>query len=71
MCGIVGITANESVSSNIIGAMKKLEYRGYDSSGIAVIDENKEMITKELPKLCVDLSDKLYEKIMGEKKKEA
>ena len=33
------------------------------------INENKEMITKELPKLCVDLSDKLYEKIMGERKK--
>ena len=31
------------------------------------IDENKKMITKELPKLCVDLSDKLYEKIIGEK----
>ena len=31
------------------------------------IDENKKMITNELPKLCVDLSDKLYEKIMGEK----
>ena len=31
------------------------------------IDENKKIITNELPKLCVDLSDKLYEKIMGEK----
>ena len=30
-------------------------------------DENKKIITNELPKLCVDLSDKLYEKIMGEK----
>ena len=33
------------------------------------IEENKEMITKELPKLCVNLSDNLYEKIMGEKNK--
>ena len=33
------------------------------------IEENKEMITKELPKLCVNLSDNLYEKIMGEKTK--
>ena len=33
------------------------------------IDENKKMISKELPKLCVDLSDKLYEKIMGEREK--
>ena len=33
------------------------------------IEENKEMITKELPKLCVNLSDNLYEKIMGQKTK--
>ena len=31
MCGIVGIVSNKSVSSSIIGALKKLEYRGYDS----------------------------------------
>ena len=37
--------------------------------GSVPIEENKEMITKELPKLCVNLSDNLYEKIMGEKKK--
>ena len=41
MCGIVGITANESVSSNIIGALKKLEYRGYDSAGIAINTESQ------------------------------
>jgi len=37
MCGIVGIVSNKSVSSNIIGALKKLEYRGYDSAGISTI----------------------------------
>ncbi len=41
MCGIVGITANESVSSNIIVALKKLEYRGYDSAGIAINTESQ------------------------------
>ena len=41
MCGIVGITANESVSSSIIGALKKLEYRGYDSAGIAINTESQ------------------------------
>ena len=39
MCGIVGIVSNKSVSSSIIGALKKLEYRGYDSAGIATIDK--------------------------------
>ena len=33
------------------------------------IKKNKELITNELPKLCVNLSDNLYEKIMGEKNK--
>ena len=37
MCGIIGIASNKSVSSNIIQSLKKLEYRGYDSSGIATI----------------------------------
>ena len=33
------------------------------------IEKNKELISKELPKLCVNLSDNLYERIMGEKNK--
>ena len=38
MCGIIGITSNKLVSSPIINSLKKLEYRGYDSAGIATID---------------------------------
>ena len=41
MCGIVGITSSKEVTSRIIGSLKKLEYRGYDSAGIATISENK------------------------------
>jgi len=41
MCGIVGIVSNKSVSANIIGALKKLEYRGYDSAGIATINKGQ------------------------------
>ena len=37
MCGIIGIASNKSVSINIINALKKLEYRGYDSAGLATI----------------------------------
>ena len=37
MCGIIGIASTKSVSSNIIQSLKKLEYRGYDSAGIATI----------------------------------
>lgn len=37
MCGIVGILGNEDVSGRIFDALKRLEYRGYDSAGIATI----------------------------------
>ena len=37
MCGIIGITSNKPVSSAIINSLRKLEYRGYDSSGIATL----------------------------------
>ena len=39
MCGIVGITSNKRVSSAIINSLRKLEYRGYDSAGIATLNE--------------------------------
>ncbi len=37
MCGIIGINSNKPVSSTIISSLKKLEYRGYDSAGIATL----------------------------------
>jgi len=37
MCGIVGITSSKEVTSRIISSLKKLEYRGYDSAGIATL----------------------------------
>ena len=39
MCGIIGISSNRSVSANIINSLKKLEYRGYDSAGIATLSD--------------------------------
>ena len=37
MCGIIGIASNKPVSMNIINSLKKLEYRGYDSAGLATL----------------------------------
>jgi glucosamine--fructose-6-phosphate aminotransferase (isomerizing) len=37
MCGIIGISSHKSVSNSIINSLKKLEYRGYDSAGIATL----------------------------------
>ncbi len=41
MCGIIGISSNKSVSANIINSLKKLEYRGYDSAGVATLFEGQ------------------------------
>lgn len=37
MCGIIGITGRTSVTDRLVDGLKRLEYRGYDSSGIAVL----------------------------------
>ncbi len=41
MCGIIGIASNKSVTPNIIQSLKRLEYRGYDSAGIATISNGE------------------------------
>ena len=41
MCGIIGINSNKPVSATIINSLKKLEYRGYDSAGIATLSDGK------------------------------
>lgn len=40
MCGIVGILGKDSVTSTIMEALRRLEYRGYDSAGIAVLNDS-------------------------------
>tara|TARA_E500000178_G_scaffold353925_1_gene421223 strand:- start:27 stop:1844 length:1818 start_codon:yes stop_codon:yes gene_type:complete len=41
MCGIIGIASNKPVSISIINSLKKLEYRGYDSAGLATLNKNE------------------------------
>jgi len=41
MCGIVGILSREPVAPLIVDALKRLEYRGYDSAGIATLEEGQ------------------------------
>ena len=45
MCGIFGIFSNKLVTKPILDGLTKLEYRGYDSSGISILDNNKKIHT--------------------------
>ena len=58
MCGIVGYIGNKQPKGILIEGLKNLEYRGYDSSGIALHNENSEQIIKSLGKI-VNLEDKV------------
>ena len=58
MCGIVGILGNHEASPILVDALKRLEYRGYDSSGIATINDGGLERRREIGKL-VNLADKL------------
>ena len=54
MCGIVGATARREVTEILIEGLRRLEYRGYDSAGIAVIDKAGELAClKRLGKVAV------------------
>ncbi len=51
MCGIVGYLGNKPAHPILIGGLKRLEYRGYDSAGIAVIDNGQLHIEKKQGKV--------------------
>ena len=51
MCGIIVYIGKEPAAQILYGALKRLEYRGYDSAGIATIDDDKIHIVKEKGKL--------------------
>lgn len=40
MCGIMGSTSHRDISKILLEGLRRLEYRGYDSAGIAVIDHH-------------------------------
>ena len=44
MCGIVGAVAQRDVAPILLEGLRRLEYRGYDSAGMAVIDDNGQML---------------------------
>ncbi len=65
MCGIVGVLGNHEVAPILVEALKRLEYRGYDSAGIATVDNSKLDRRRAVGKL-VNLSDLLvHEPLAG------
>ena len=60
MCGIVGYVGEQDCTDILVEALSKLEYRGYDSAGIAVFDNNKINVVKCQGKL-ENLVDKMAE----------
>ncbi len=65
MCGIVGILGNHEVAPILVEALKRLEYRGYDSAGIATVNSGELQRRRAVGKL-VNLSDVLvHEPLAG------
>ena len=68
MCGIIGAIGTSQVSEVILSGLKKLEYRGYDSSGLALYEDKKFNIIKEegkISKLEAVLKKKKFTSTMG------
>ncbi len=59
MCGIIGILGNHEVAPQLVEALKRLEYRGYDSAGVATINADGALDRRRAVGKLVNLSDRL------------
>ena len=64
MCGIVGIVGNEQATSILVNGLEKLEYRGYDSAGIFVADQNEDFLIKSQGRIK-ELAEKIGSDVHG------
>ncbi|GGB73344.1 glutamine--fructose-6-phosphate transaminase (isomerizing) [Henriciella pelagia] len=61
MCGIIGILGSEPVAPRLLEALRRLEYRGYDSAGVAVLDDTGRMDRRRAPGKLKNLEAELAE----------
>ncbi|MBM3603695.1 MAG: glutamine--fructose-6-phosphate transaminase (isomerizing) [Alphaproteobacteria bacterium] len=59
MCGIIGILGSHEVSPQLVDALRRLEYRGYDSAGVATVDAAGRLDRRRAVGKLVNLSDRL------------
>ncbi len=60
MCGIVGAVAQRDVADILVEGLKRLEYRGYDSAGVAIVDNNNQLNRARRLGKVQELADALH-----------
>ena len=60
MCGIVGFVGSEQAAPILLDGLARLEYRGYDSAGVAVVSEQHELQVKKAKGRLQALSDAIH-----------
>ncbi len=65
MCGIVGYIGSRDAASVVVGGLRRLEYRGYDSAGIAVLYENGDISVERAVGKLRNLEEKLGPTCLG------
>lgn len=61
MCGIMGVVSERDISKILLEGLRRLEYRGYDSAGIAVIDNNSRLKRVRIQGKVQNLADAMQE----------
>ena len=70
MCGIVGFTGSQNAAPILLEGLKKLEYRGYDSAGIAILNNGQitvNKVTGRIANLCEKVGANIDDVVKGMK----